>query len=69
MTIAEIDDDASYIYKSHKDPSCLGAYFKVEIYQPGPYAFNLDKTPERIYPDKAQDKYRYPNAFLHVGRL
>ncbi|MCB0482885.1 MAG: hypothetical protein KDC83_15760, partial [Flavobacteriales bacterium] len=37
LTIAEIDDDASYVYKSYKDPSCEGAYFKVDIFQAGTY--------------------------------
>lgn len=29
ITIAEIDDNASYVYKSYKDPKKQGCYFQV----------------------------------------
>lgn len=29
LTVAEINDDASYVYKSYKDPACKGVYFTV----------------------------------------
>lgn len=29
LSVAEIDDNASYIYKSVKDPQVKGAYFKI----------------------------------------
>ena len=31
ITIAEIDDNASYVYKSHKDSNRQGCYFTVDI--------------------------------------
>lgn len=45
LTVAEIDDNASYIYKSHKDPQNKGCYFKVKIFKTGNYSFHVDKTP------------------------
>jgi len=29
LAVAEVDDNASYIYKSVKDPQLKGAYFKI----------------------------------------
>ena len=69
LTIAEINDDASYVYKSFKDPENKGVYFTVEILQAGLYSFNIDKTPERIYPDQYQNKFHYPEAHLEIGRI
>lgn len=69
LTVAEINDDASYVYKSFKDPENKGVYFSVEVFQPGEYSFNIDKTPERIYPDKVQSKFQYPDALIEIGRL
>ena len=69
LTVAEINDDASYVYKSYKDPERKGAYFAVEILQAGEYCFNIDKTPERIYPEKVQEAFRYPEAHIELGRL
>jgi hypothetical protein len=31
ISVAEIDDNASYIYKSTKDRACKGVYFSIEI--------------------------------------
>lgn len=45
LTVAEINDNASYIYKSMKDRYNEGVYFKIEIVQPGHYSFQVDKTP------------------------
>jgi len=45
LTVAEINDNASYIYKSMKDRYNEGVYFKIEIVQPGRYSFQVDKTP------------------------
>lgn len=69
MTIAEIDDNASYIYKSHKDPQNKGCFFKIRILKAGNYSFHIDKTPERSYEDKVQNKFTYPLAELEVGRF
>ena len=35
LTVAEINDNASYIYKSYYDPEAKGAFFKVEISSEG----------------------------------
>ena len=29
LAVAEVNDNASYIYKSVKDPECKGVYFKI----------------------------------------
>jgi hypothetical protein len=60
ITIAEIDDNASYIYKSTKDKQCKGVYFAIDIAKEDLYSFQVDKTPERIYPDKYQNMFQYP---------
>lgn len=69
LTVAEINDDASYVYKSYKDPERKGVYFTVDILQAGEYSFNIDKTPERIYPESVQETFRYPEAHIELGRL
>ena len=69
MTIAEIDDDASYVYKSAKDPELKGVYFRVTVPKQGQYSFQVDKTPERIYPDQYQSVFRYPEAHIELGKL
>lgn len=68
MTVAEIDDNSSYIYKSHKDPGNKGCYFKVIIHKEGNYSFHVDKTPERILEDSRQSAFRYPIAEIEIGR-
>lgn len=45
LTVAEINDNASYIYKSMKDRNREGVYFKIEIIQSGYYSLQVDKTP------------------------
>lgn len=60
ITIAEINDNASYIYKSCKDQQKEGCYFKVEIKKDGLYSLQVDKTPERSFEDKRQSDYNYP---------
>ena len=69
MTVCEVNDDASYIYKSTKDPDNKGVYYQVKIVKEGNYSFHLDKTPERSYPDKTQDEFRYPNATVFIGKF
>ena len=49
MTIAEINDNASYVYESCVDENCEGVYFTVVIGKPGKYSFQVDKTPDRAY--------------------
>lgn len=69
MTVAEIDDDASYVYKSAKDPENKGVYFRVTVPSNGNYSFQMDKTPERIYPDQYQSAFRYPLSHIELGKL
>ena len=45
VTVAEIDDDASYVYKSYKDKECKGVFFGIDIVREGDYSFQVDKTP------------------------
>lgn len=45
LTVAEVDDNASYIYKSVKDKQCKGVYFAVDILKEDIYSFQVDKTP------------------------
>lgn len=54
LAIAEIEDDASYVYKSYKDPECKGAYFAVEVPIAGTYSLCVAKTPARFYPKEIQ---------------
>ena len=49
MTVAEVNDNASYVYESCVDEEGEGAYFTVVIKKPGKYSFQVDKTPERAY--------------------
>lgn len=67
ITVAEVDDNASYVYKSHKDQQKQGCYFSVEIKKQGLYSFQVDKTPERSFEDKLQNEYNYPRATVDVG--
>lgn len=69
ITIAEIDDNASYVYKSHKDKQRQGCYFKIDIKADGLYSLQVDKTPERSFEDKKQNSYRYPLATVELGVL
>jgi len=67
ITIAEIDDNASYVYKSHKDSNRQGCYFTVDIKAEGLYSLQIDKTPERSFEDKRQSAYQYPRATVDLG--
>lgn len=69
LTVAEINDNASYIYKSIKDKNNEGGYFKIEIIQSGYYSLQVDKTPERSFEDKLQDQYNYPEARLDLAKV
>ena len=69
LTVAEINDNASYIYKSAKDKGKKGVYFRVQIVQKGFYSLQVDKTPERSFTDSVQNQYRYPNATLDIGKI
>ena len=45
VTIAEINDNASYVYESFIDRRKKGVFFAVQIKNPGNYSFQVDKTP------------------------
>lgn len=49
VTVAEINDNASYVYKTMKDKQLGGVYFKVQILKPGYYSFQIDNTPRRNF--------------------
>lgn len=65
--MAEIDDNASYVYKSHKDRNKEGCYFTIDIKAEGLYSLQVDKTPERSFEDKRQNSYQYPRATVDLG--
>jgi hypothetical protein len=67
ITIAEINDNASYMYKSHKDQNREGCYFKIDVKKEGTYSLQVDKTPERSFEDKLQESYNYPRATVELG--
>lgn len=67
ITVAEINDNSSYIYKSTKDPQGKGCYFRVTILKAGLYSFQVDNKSERAFEDKVQDTYRYPKTFIEVA--
>ena len=69
MTIAEINDNASYLYKSHKDRNKEGCYFKLDVKKEGTYSLQVDKTPERSFEDARQNDYNYPTAKVELGLL
>lgn len=69
ITIAEVNDNASYLYKSYKDQSKQGVYFKLDIKKEGTYSLQVDKTPERSFEDKLQNAYNYPTAIIELGYL
>ena len=60
ITIAQINDNASYVYESFYDPEIKGAYFTVDIIKPAEYSFQIDKTPQRSFTGEKQRKYQYP---------
>lgn len=69
ITIAEIDDNASYVYKSYFDPEGKGAFFRVDITHEGNYSFQVDKTPQRTFTGDKQNRYQYPQTWFQFGKL
>ena len=69
ITIAEVNDTASYIYKSAKDRNEQGVYFKLEIKKAGIYSLQVDKTPERSFEDKRQNDYQYARTTVTLVHL
>lgn len=45
ITIAEISDNASYVYESSYDPEKKGVYFSIKILHESNYCLQVDKTP------------------------
>ncbi len=45
LTVCEINDNASYVYKSAKDKNSEGAFFAIEVPQNGYYSFHVDNLP------------------------
>ena len=45
IEVAEINDNASYVYESFIDRRKKGVFFAVQIKNPGNYSFQVDKTP------------------------
>lgn len=45
LTVAEINDNASYVYQSNYDPEIKGVYFTLKIVHEGNYSLQVDKTP------------------------
>ena len=66
ITIAEINDNASYVYESYRDPNCEGVYFTINILKKGTYSFHVDKTPDRYVNVKG---YKYPLGEFGLRRI
>ena len=69
ITVAEIDDNASYVYESFYDPDIKGAYFTIHVSKSSSYSFQVDKTPERSFTGDKQYQYRYPEGWLEIGKI
>ena len=69
ITIAEVNDNASYVYDSYYDPEIKGAYFTIDVLHNAEYSFQIDKTPERSFTGEKQRRYQYPEAWLEIGRI
>ena len=69
ITIAEIDDNASYVYKSCKDQNKQGVYFRVDILFKGKYSFHIDNTPRRAIRKDKEHLYYYPITSLKLKRI
>ena len=69
LTIAEINDNASYVYESQHDAACEGVYFTIEVGESGTYSFHIDKTPERTYERDRCNKFRYPESKLEIRKV
>lgn len=45
LTIAEINDNASYVYSTQKSTAAKGNYFKVKVIKEGNYSFQINQIP------------------------
>lgn len=69
ISVAEINDNASYVYKSIKDPKMEGGYFKIEIVKAGYYSLQVDHTPFRNFKRKVWDHYHTPITRIELARV
>ena len=70
VTVAEINDNASYVYECYHDPDCRGAYFTVDVMVAGKYSIHLDKTPERTATEGYTINYfEYPLGELGLRKI
>ena len=69
LTIAEINDNASYVFKSFNDRHQKGVYFRIQILFKGTYSFHLDKTPKRYFNEKQEQLYKYPPGYLKLKKI
>ena len=69
LTIAEVNDNASYIYSTQKSTASAGNYFMVKILKEGSYSFQINQIPERTYPDKDQESHKYADATIKIGKV
>lgn len=49
LNVAEVNDEASYVYCVQHPKKRKGCYFKVSIYKEGSYSFQINQTPDRAY--------------------
>ena len=69
LTVAEINDNASYVYESQTDPACEGVYFTLEVEEKAVYPLHIDKTPERTYERYHHKAFKYPDATLELRKV
>lgn len=69
LNVAEINDEASYVYHTKIPKKRKGCYFKVTIYKEGSYSLQINQTPGRAYQNKYQKGYKYVTATLLIGRV
>ena len=69
ISVAEINDNASYIYSTQKSTVEEGSYFKVTIYEAGNYSFQINQTDSRCYTEEERKVYRYVNSTLKFAKV
>lgn len=69
ITVAEINDNASYICESYNDLTKSGVYFNVSIKQTGYYSFQVDKTPKQLLISKKLIGYKYPKGVIRIYNM
>lgn len=69
ISVAQVNDNASYVYESRLDPQSQGVYFTIIVSHAGKYSFQVDKTPERSFVGEQQRKHKYAEACLQIYNL